>query len=144
MYFAGKPQFAFGHGLSYTQFRYGNLQVSPKQIPANGKVTVSVEVENTGKRAGDEVVQLYVHDVECSVKRPIKELCGFERISLKPGEKKTATFTLAADALAFYDEKSKHDFVVEPGAFDILVGSSSEDIRATGQFEVAASKSSLK
>jgi len=138
MYFAGKPQFAFGHGLSYTQFRYSNLRISPKQIPANGKATVNVEVENTGKREGNEVVQLYVHDVECSVKRPVKELRGFERISLKPGEKKTVTFTLLADALAFYDEKTKHDFVVEPGVFDVLVGSSSADIRAKGQIEVTA------
>ena len=138
MYFAGTPQFPFGHGLSYTEFRYDNLQISPKQTPVNGKVTVSVEVENTGKRAGDEVVQLYVHDVECSVKRPSKELRGFERISLKPGEKKTVTFALPADALAFYDEKKKHDFVVEPGAFEALVGSSSEDIRVRGRFEVTA------
>jgi len=140
MYFEGKPQFAFGHGLSYTQFRYGKLNVAPKQIAADGKVSVSVEVENTGKRAGDEVVQLYVHDAKSSVKRPSKELRGFERVSLKPGEKKTVTFALTADALAFYDEKLKHDFVVEPGAYDLLVGSSSADIRATSQFELTASR----
>jgi beta-glucosidase-like glycosyl hydrolase len=89
MYLNGKPLFPFGHGLSYTRFKYSNLQVSPRQIPATGKVTVRVDVENTGKRAGDEVVQLYVHQVECSVKRPSKELRGFERVTLRPGQKKT-------------------------------------------------------
>ncbi len=137
MYLNGKPLFAFGHGLSYTQFRYSGLQVSPKQIPTDGKAFVSVEVENVGKRAGDEVVQLYVHDVECSVKRAIKELRGLERVSLKPGEKRTVTFTLPGDKLAFYDVKT-HGFVVEPGAFDVLVGSSSEDIRAKGTLDVVS------
>jgi beta-glucosidase len=97
--------------------------------------TVSLEVENIGKRAGDEVVQLYVHDMECSVKRPTKELRGFERINLQPGGRKTVTFTLPAEKLSFWDVKT-HGFVVEPGAFDVLVGSSSEDIRVHGQFEV--------
>ncbi|MBM3333809.1 glycoside hydrolase family 3 C-terminal domain-containing protein, partial [Candidatus Sumerlaeota bacterium] len=136
MYFKGKPQFAFGHGLSYTQFAYGKLDISPKQIALNGKANVSVEIANVGKRVGDEVVQLYIHDTESSVKRPLKELRGFERIHLKPGEKKKVTFALAADALAFYDEKSRHDFVVEPGMYDVLVGSSSVDIRATGRLEI--------
>jgi beta-glucosidase len=135
MYFTGRPLFPFGHGLSYTEFSYDNLQVSPKQIPANGQVTVSVEVENIGRRAGDEVVQLYVHDVQCSIKRPIKELRGFERVGLKPGEKRTVTFTLKGEQLAFYDTE-KHNFVVEPGVFDVLVGSSSEDIRCKERFEV--------
>ena len=88
-----------------------------------------VDVQNTGKRAGDEVVQLYVRDVEASVKRPKKELRGFERISLKPGERKTVSFTLPAEKLSFYDVKSK-SFVVEPGQFEVMIGSSSEDIRA--------------
>lgn len=135
MYFAGRPLFPFGHGLSYTEFRYDNLQVSPKQIPDDGQVTVSVEVENVGNRTGDEVVQLYIRDLECSVKRPIKELRGFERVSLKPGEKRTVTLVLKGEQLAFYDIE-KHDFVVEPGVFDVLVGSSSEDIRCREQFEV--------
>jgi beta-glucosidase len=128
MYFAGKPQYAFGHGLSYTAFRYSGLKVAPKQIGTDGKVTVSLDVQNTGARAGDEVVQLYVHDVEASVKRPARELRGFQRISLNSKEKKSVTFTLPASELAFYDVKTKK-FVVEPGAFDIMVGSSSDDIR---------------
>ena len=137
MYFTGRPLFPFGHGLSYTEFRYVNLQVSPDEIPANGQVTVSVEVENIGNRAGDEVVQLYIHDVQCSVKRPIKELRGFERISLKPGAKRIVSFALKGEQLAFYDIKT-HNFLVEPGVFDVLVGSSSEDIRCKGRFEVKA------
>jgi beta-glucosidase len=135
MYLNGKPLFPFGHGLTYTAFKYSNLQVSPEPIPSNGMATVSLEVENIGKRAGDEVVQLYVHDVECSVKRPTKELRGFERITLQPGGTKTVTFTLLAEKLAFWDVKT-HGWVVEPGAFEVLVGSSSEDIRVHGQFEV--------
>jgi beta-glucosidase len=128
MYFAGKPQYAFGHGLSYTTFRYSGLKVTPKQIATDGKVTVSLDVQNTGARAGDEVIQLYVHDVEAGVKRPARELRGFQRISLNAKEKKSVTFTLPASELAFYDVKTKK-FVVEPGAFDIMVGNSSEDIR---------------
>jgi beta-glucosidase len=135
MYLNGKPLFPFGHGLSYTRFKYSNLRVSPRQIPATGQVMVRVEVENAGQRAGDEVVQLYVHDVACSVQRPSKELRGFERVALRPGQKQTVTFTLPGEKLAFWDEKT-HGFVVEPGAFDVLVGSSSEDIRGQSRIEV--------
>jgi beta-glucosidase len=135
MYFAGKPQFAFGHGLSYTAFRYSALKLSSRNVGAEGRVTVSLEVQNSGSRAGDEVVQLYVHEVESSVKRPSKELRGFQRISLQPKEKKAVSFTLAATDLAFYDDKTKK-FVVKPGAFDVMVGSSSDDIRVEGTLEV--------
>jgi beta-glucosidase len=135
MYLNGKPLFAFGHGLSYTQFQYSNLRLSSKRIRADGTVNVSVDVENVGKRDGDEVVQLYVRDVESSVKRPAKELRGFNRISLKPGEKRTVTFSLPGEKLAFWDVKT-HGFVVEPGVFEVMAGSSSEDIRAKAQFEV--------
>jgi beta-glucosidase len=137
MYLKGEPLFAFGHGLSYTEFRYANLRVSPERIDRAATAVVSVDVENIGPRAGDEVVQLYVHDVESSVRRPARELRGCERVSLRPGEKRTVTFPLPAQKLAFYDEKS-HGFVVEPGAFDLLVGSSSEAIRAKARLEVIA------
>ena len=137
MYLKGEPLFAFGHGLSYTRFRYSNLRVSPRQIPPNGIAEVAVDVENVGNRAGDEVVQLYVHDVECSVVRPAKELRGFARIALRPGERKTVAFKLPGEKLSFYDEKT-HRFVVEPGAFDILIGSSSADIRMSGQLQIVA------
>ena len=135
MYMNGEPLFSFGHGLSYTTFKYSGLKLSADKIRADGKVNVSVEVKNTGKRAGDEVVQLYVHQVKSSVKRPAKELRGFQRISLKPGETKNVSLTLPAEKLAFWDELT-HGFVVEPGKFDLMIGASSSDIRLHDQFEV--------
>jgi beta-glucosidase len=135
MYFEGDPVYPFGHGLSYTTFNYSNLRLSTKRMRAGGAVTVRVDVQNTGKRAGDEVAQLYVHAVAPSVKRPIKELRGFERVSLKPGEKRILTFTVPGDKLAFWDV-NRHGFVVEPGKVDILVGSSAADIRLKDQIEV--------
>jgi beta-glucosidase len=95
-----------------------------------------VDVTNSGAREGDEVVQLYVHEVKPAVKRPVKELRGFERIHLKPGARKKVTFTLPAEKLAFYNETA-HGFVVKPGAFDVMAGSASDDIRAQAQFSVA-------
>ncbi len=122
-----EPLFPFGHGLSYTQFKYANLKVDPKTLQAR------VDVTNIGKREGKEVVQLYVHDVEATVPRPVKELKGFEKVELAPGETKTVTFRLAERDLAFYDVVSKR-WVVEPGEFDVLVGSSSRDIRLQTRF----------
>ena len=127
------PLFPFGHGLSYTQFRLTGLQLSAARIPADGRVTLSVEVENTGRRAGDEVVQLYVTDVASSVTRPVKELKGFERITLRPGEKRRVQFTLAPEHLGFYDREMR--FRVEPGAFNVTIGTSS-DGGLTSSFEV--------
>jgi beta-glucosidase len=121
------PQFAFGHGLSYTSFDYGKLTVKPGAQSA----TVSLTVRNTGKTAGAEVVQLYVHDVKSSVKRPEKELKGFEKVFLKPGESKTVTMQLPADAFKYYDE-AKKQWVLEPGQFEVLVGAASDDIRQRG------------
>jgi len=91
-------------------------------------VTVSADITNTGRRAGDEVAQIYVHQVKSSVPQPVKELRGFERLHLQPGETKTVTFPLAAARLAYWDETT-HGFVVDPGAFDVLIGASSADIR---------------
>jgi beta-glucosidase len=130
-----EPQFAFGHGLSYTEFDFSHVQVSAKKIPSNGQVTVSVDVKNSGKKAGAEVVQLYVHDVKSSVKQPVKELKGFERVSLQPGEKKTVKIQLDANQLAYFDVNT-HGWVVEPGEFDVLIGASSRDIRGKASFEV--------
>lgn len=135
MYLKGEPLFPFGHGLSYTTFKYGRLKLSSAKISATGRLAATVEITNTGKRAGDEVVQLYVHQVKSRVKRPAKELRGFERVSLQPGETKLVAFTLPAEKLAFYDEQS-HGFVVEPGRFEIMAGASSTDVRAQGQLEV--------
>jgi len=135
MYLEGKPLFPFGHGLSYTNFTYSNLKLSGKQIHAKGKITITFDVTNTGKVSGDEVPQLYVHEIVPGVKMPSKELRGFDRITLNPGEKKMVTLTVPGDKLAFYDEKI-HAFRVEPGIIDVLVGSSSEDIRLKTQFRV--------
>ncbi|MCS7192084.1 MAG: glycoside hydrolase family 3 C-terminal domain-containing protein [Armatimonadetes bacterium] len=128
------PQFPFGHGLSYTKFEYSDLMITPEKISPAGKVTISLKVKNVGNREGDEVVQLYVRDVVASRVRPVKELKGFKRITLKPNEAKRVTFFLSADQLAFYDRAMR--FVVEPGSFEVMVGSSSEDIRLKGNFEV--------
>jgi beta-glucosidase len=136
MYVNGKPLFPFGHGLSYTTFKYSGLKLSADKIKADGRVNISVDVKNTGKRTGDEVVQLYVHQEKSSVKVPAKELRGFQRISLQPGEKQTVTFTLPAAKLAIWDETA-HGFVVEPGVFDVMIGASSADIRLKNQIEVA-------
>ncbi len=134
MYFAGEPYHVFGHGLSYTTFGYTNLRISG-DVPGR-PLDVQVDVRNNGQLFGDEVVQLYVRDVEASVQRPTKELVGFERVSLKPGQTRTIRFSVPAERLAFFDEK-KHAWVVEPGAFDVMVGSSSADIRLKGQLNVA-------
>ncbi len=135
MYVNGKPLFYFGHGLSYTQFTYSNLKLSDQQIKADGSVTVTADITNSGKRVGDEVPQLYVRAVKSSVKRPYRELRGFQRISLQPGETKTVSFTLPASKLAFWDVKT-HGFLVEPGAYEVMVGASSADIRQKESIEV--------
>jgi beta-glucosidase len=136
MYLRGEPLFGFGHGLSYTAFEYSNLKLSHPRIRPDGTLTIEIDVENAGNRVGDEVVQLYVRDIQSSVVRPAKELRGFERITLSPGEKRTVTFSLKGKQLAFWDEVERHDFVVEPGEFELHIGSSSQDIRARGRFEV--------
>jgi len=131
------PRFPFGYGLSYTQFKITNLQLSAQSIRANGRLTVRVEVENVGKRTGDEVVQLYIRDVAASVTRPVKELKGFQRVTLKPGEKRRIEFTLAPEQLGFYNREML--FIVEPGQFKVMVGTSSADERELlTDFEVVA------
>lgn len=135
MYFDGKPNFAFGRGLSYTTFDYSKLELSSPQTNEGGTTNVKVDVQNSGKREGDEVIQLYVHQTQSSVKRPKEQLAAFERIHLAPGEKKTITLVLPAEQLAFWDSDQKK-FAVEPGTFDIMVGSASDDIRLKAQLEV--------
>jgi beta-glucosidase len=135
MYFDGNVEWAFGHGLSYTTFDYSNLRVTGT-IPT-GPLTVTAQVRNTGSLAGDEVVQLYVRDVEASVKRPKKQLMGFERISLRPGETRSVSFTVSPDRLAFWDEK-RQAWIVEPGAFEVMVGSSSADVRLKAEIKAAS------
>ena len=126
LYFKGTPLYPFGHGLSYTQFNYTNIKLSKEKIVATEEVTVSFDLQNTGKRAGSEVAQLYVHQVKSDVAQPIKRLRGFQRIVLDPGETKHVTLSLPASGLSYYDVLSKK-FIVAPGIFDIMVGSSSDD-----------------
>ncbi len=130
----GKPLFPFGYGLCYTTFSYENLRITPQAIAPSGSTAVSVDVRNTGSLRGDEVVQLYTHDPFASVTRPVMELKGFKRVSLSPGEKTTVTFSLGVDELSFLD-RSMHR-VVEPGSIEVLIGSSSDDIRARALFDV--------
>ncbi|MCI0767801.1 glycoside hydrolase family 3 C-terminal domain-containing protein [Bacillus sp. TL12] len=122
-----EPLFPFGYGLSYTNFEYSDLSISKKEMKDTETVTVSVKVKNTGDMAGKEIVQLYVKDVESSMIRPEKELKGFEKVKLQPGEEKTITFTLDKRAFAYYHVELK-DWHVETGEFEILIGKSSQDI----------------
>jgi beta-glucosidase len=131
------PLFAFGFGLSYTTFKIDNLQLSDKSMPARGSVQVSVDVQNTGSRAGDDVVQLYLHDPVASLSQPVRRLRGFQRVTLDAGEKKTVTFRLDAGDVGFYDNSGK--FVVEPGEIDVFAGdSSTADL--TDSFTVTAGR----
>ena len=130
-----EPLWAFGHGLSYTTFAITNVTVTPQSVGPADRVTVTADVANTGSRAGDEVVQLYIRDVVSSVTRPTKELRGFERVALRPGEKKTVTFMLGPDALSLIDSKMQR--VVEPGKFEVMVGASSTQV-TTSSFQVVA------
>ncbi|MDQ3821427.1 MAG: glycoside hydrolase family 3 C-terminal domain-containing protein, partial [Acidobacteriota bacterium] len=126
------PLYPFGYGLSYTEFSLSNLQLSAERIRPDGRLTVSLDVTNTGRRVGDEVVQLYIRDVAASVTRPVKELKGFERVTLRPGERRRVQFTLAPAELGFYTREMR--FAVEPGEFRVMVGTSSAD-----EHELAAS-----
>jgi beta-glucosidase len=128
------PLYSFGHGLSYTSFAYGELMVGKQQVTAGESVEISLKVENTGQVPGEEVVQLYTHDEFASTPRPVKELRGYVRIALQPGEARLVIFNLPVDQLAFYNNDL--ELVLEPGAIDILVGSSSKDIRLCGRLEI--------
>jgi beta-glucosidase len=132
---AVEPLFPFGHGLSYTRFDYTNLSVSPTKVSTDRSIKVSLRVRNSGTRAGAEVVQLYVRDVKSSVDRPLKELKGFRRVELSPGETKDVSFSLDRQALSFYSTAS-HRWVAEPGEFEVWVGASSRDIRLKGTFDL--------
>jgi len=130
-----KPLFSFGHGLSYTTFAYGKVEIDKSKVSADDKFTISVKVKNTGKRSGSEVVQLYISDLKSSLPRPIKELKGFKKIQLNAGEEQVISFTIDKKALQFFDD-SKHEWITEPGKFEALVGASSTDIRGKVGFEL--------
>src|SRR2546421_9156246 len=132
------PLFPFGFGLSYTTFSYSSLSLSAQEIgPDDTLLGIEVDITNTGPRAGKEIVQVYVRDSQASLQRPEKELKAFAKIQLEPGERKTAKLSLARDALAYYDD-STHTWVAEAGEFEVLVGASSQDIRATATFTLTA------
>lgn len=128
-----KPLFAFGHGLSYTTFQLGKVSADKKEITGNEPVTFTVNVKNTGKVAGAEVVQLYIRDVKSSIDRPVKELKGFQKVFLQPGESKDVTLTIHQDALSFYDETSQ-SWKAEKGDFEALVGNASDHITSKVRF----------
>ena len=127
-HFKGQPLYPFGFGLSYTTFEYGNLRTSADSVRGAGEITVSVDIKNTGKRTGDEVVQMYVKHLNSAVERPIKELRGFLRITLQPGETKTVRMPLRGNELTYWDAAT-HSFVVEPGKATIMVGPSSAEVK---------------
>ncbi len=127
------PLFAFGHGLSYTDFAYGKLTADKKSMTESETVTFEIPVTNTGKVAGTEVVQLYISDPKCSVLRPTKELKGFKKVYLEPGQTKTVTFTVGRDALSYFDA-DRHEWVAEPGKFTAHAASASDDIRSSVDF----------
>ena len=127
-----KPRYCFGHGLSYTNFAYGDLVISKPEVVPDETLTVSLRVKNTGSVAGTEIVQLYLRDAHASMTRPCKELQGFARVELQPGEQKTVCFTVAPSQMAFVDEDGK--WKIEKGEIEVQLGSSSEDIRLTGSY----------
>ncbi len=128
MYFKDKPLYPFGYGMSYTKFKYAHMHLSARSLSPVGKITVSTEVTNTGSRAGDEVVQMYVQYVDSKVNRPLEELKGFERITLKPRQMKTVQFQLSAKALAYWDDQ-KSKWTVEQDRVRVMIGSSSSQIK---------------
>ena len=130
-----RPLFAFGHGLSYTTFKLGKLMADKQQLSAGGQISFTVNVTNTGSRAGSETVQLYISDKQCSVDRPVKELKAFQKVFLQPGESQDVTLTIGSDALSFYNE-AKGEWTAEPGAFEALVGTASDNLTGKISFEL--------
>ena len=130
-----RPLFAFGHGLSYTTFKLGKLMADKQQLSAGGQISFTVNVTNTGSRAGSETVQLYISDKQCSVDRPVKELKAFQKVFLQPGESRDVTLTIGCDALSFYNE-AKGEWTAEPGAFEALVGTASDNLTGKITFKL--------
>jgi beta-glucosidase len=135
-YFAtdSSPLYPFGYGLSYTQFEYSQFSLSHDVLKTGESVEISFEIMNTGEYEGEEIAQLYIRDLICSVTRPVKELKGFKKVNIDPGERKTLVLPLSTDDLRFYDQDM--EYIVEPGEFEIMIGSSAEDIRLRGVITV--------
>jgi beta-glucosidase len=129
------PLFPFGHGLSYTRYDYADLRLSRPEIPTNGELEISVAVRNAGERAGEEVVQLYLRDTVAQVTRPVRQLAGFTRVALEPGQRATVTFTLHADRTSFTGVDLRR--IVEPGVVEVFVGRSADDLPCSGSFTLA-------
>lgn len=129
------PLFPFGHGLSYTSFEYGKPSADKKSLTADDTITFTVNVRNTGDREGQEIVQLYVTDKKSSLPRPVKELKGFKKVKLAPGEEKQVSITIGRDALSYFDD-NKHEWIAEPGKFEAIIGASSRDIKGIVPFEL--------
>ena len=136
------PLWPFGFGLTYTDFEIGDLTLDRPTIEPGGDVSASVDVTNTGARVGDEVVQLYLRDCEASVTRPVLQLCGFQRVSLQPGERRRVTFRLAADQLAFTGVDGQ--LILEPGRIELMVGRSAADIAARAEVELIGPRTVLR
>jgi beta-glucosidase len=137
-YFDGEPLYPFGHGLSYTQFEYSDLQLDHDSVASDAQVTVSVDLHNAGERAGEEVVQLYLRPVDPQRERARRELRGFQRIALQPGETRTVSFAITpASDLRHYDEDAG-TYAVDPGTYEVEIGASSADIRQRQRFTVEA------
>ncbi|MDD2458368.1 MAG: glycoside hydrolase family 3 N-terminal domain-containing protein [Eubacteriales bacterium] len=134
---SSKPLYAFGHGLSYTTFEYSDL-VLPAQVAIDGSLELSFSLQNTGSIAGEEVVQLYLHDCSADITRPVQQLYGFKRLMLQPGEKCQVQFTVSTDQMGFYDRDM--NVVVEPGEMELMIGSASNDVRLQGLFELSGDK----
>ncbi|MCD4669112.1 MAG: glycoside hydrolase family 3 C-terminal domain-containing protein [Actinomycetia bacterium] len=131
---SSKPLFPFGHGLSYTGFDYANMIIKSNSASGDSRVEISIDIKNTGSYAGDEVIQLYVHDIQSEITRPVKELKGFKRVALEPDQEKKVKFILPVEKLGFYNKDM--EYIVEAGTIKVMAGSSSEDIRLTGEFEI--------
>ena len=136
------PLYPFGHGLSYTSFDYADVTLSAEEVSADGSISVSCRVTNGGERSGDEVIQLYVHDLVASCSRPVKQLAGFKRIHLAAGESAEVTFDVDMSQLAFWNPEM--EYVVEPGDVEVMIGASSEDIRSRKTFRIAGEQRTLR
>ena len=130
-----RPLFPFGHGLSYTTFAYGKATVNKKVMKIDEQIAITVLITNTGKRIGSEIVQLYISDLKSSLPRPVKELKGFSKIQLAPGETQEVTFLIDKQALSFFND-SRHEWVAEPGKFEAQIAASATDIKSKVTFEL--------